>query len=106
MTRHHALMCTFLGALLGTTALAQSGPGARYGWTRDNTLGWTLMTTQERAEHQAKMRAVKTYEECQTLQNEHHQAMEARAKEKGITLRPPRRNGCDIMKERGILKLR
>lgn len=93
-----------LGATLSVTALAQPGPGARFGWNKDNTPGWTLMTAEERAEHQTKMRAVQTYEACKTLQNEHHQAMETRAKEKGITLRPPRRNGCDVMKARGILK--
>lgn len=95
---------TFLGTVLSATAIAQPGPGARFGWNKENTQGWTLMTAEERAEHQTKMRAAKTYEECKTLQNEHHQAMEARAKEKGITLRPARRNGCDVMKERGILK--
>ena len=30
--------------------------------------------------------------------------MEARAKEKGTTLPGPRRNGCDVMKARGLLK--
>lgn len=95
---------TLLSAVLSTPAFAQPGTAARYNWSKDNTSGWTLMTAQERTEHQSKMRAAKTYEECKALQDEHHQAMEARAKEKGLTLRPARRNGCDVMKARGILK--
>ncbi|MBV5299682.1 MAG: hypothetical protein JZU64_16530 [Rhodoferax sp.] len=86
----------------------QMGPGAggmrgmRFG--QNNTPGWTLMTTQERTEHQAKMRAVKTYDECKLLQAEQHAAMQARAKEKGVTLNTPRQNGCDNMKVRGFIK--
>ena len=30
--------------------------------------------------------------------------MEERAKEKGVQLKPPRQNGCDVMKARGIIK--
>ncbi|MDZ4251422.1 MAG: hypothetical protein U1A72_02475 [Sulfuritalea sp.] len=38
------------------------------------------------------------------LQTEHHQAMEVRAKEKGVTLPAPRDNGCERMKARGFVK--
>jgi len=53
---------------------------------------------------QTKMHAVKTYDECKLVQTEHHTAMEARAKEKGVTLNTPRQNGCDRMKARGMIK--
>lgn len=70
-------------------------------FSQKNTAGWSLMTPEERTAHQNKMRSVKTYDECKALQTEHHQQMEARAKEKGVTLPQPRANGCDRMKARG-----
>ena len=84
------------------------GPGARgmHGmrFNKDNTAGWTLMTPEERTANQNKMRAVKTYDECKLLQTEQHKTMEARAKEKGVTLPTPRQNSCDRMKARGLIK--
>ncbi len=55
--------------------------------------GSQLMTQQERAEYRAKMRASKTAEEREQLRNEHHESMQARAKERGVTLpdAPPAR---------------
>ena len=48
--------------------------------------GSQLMTPEERAEHRAKMRAAKTREEREKIRAEHHQAMQERAKERGVTL--------------------
>lgn len=95
---------TFLGVMMAAPAFAQPGNAARFNWNKDNTPGWSLMTAQERAEHRSKMRAAKTYDECKALQEEQHKTMEARAKEKGVTLTAPRHNGCDVMKARGIIK--
>ena len=87
---------------------AGMGPGGgnamRFNFNKDNTPGWKLMSVEERAAHSGKMRAAKTYDECKALQAEHHQAMEVRAKEKGVTLPAPRQNGCDRMKARGFYK--
>ena len=77
---------------------------ARFGWNNNNTTGWSLMTPQERTAHQAKMRAVTTYDECKTLLEENHKMMEVRAKEKGVKLPTPRQNGCEVMKTRGFIK--
>jgi hypothetical protein len=71
---------------------------------KTNTPGWTLMTAEERAANQTKMRAVKTYDECKVVQAEQHAAMQARAKEKGVTLNTPRQNGCDRMKAKGFIQ--
>jgi len=95
---------TILGAMLAAPAFARHGNAAHYNWNKDNTPGWSLMTPEERGEHQAKMRAVKTYDECKTLQDEQRNIMETRAKDKGMTLRPPRKNGCDSMKAKGYIK--
>lgn len=83
------------------------GPGrgmGRFNFNKDNTPGWTLMTPEERTAHGAKMRGAKSYDECKATQEEHHKAMEVRAKEKGVTLPAPRSNGCDRMKARGFFK--
>ncbi|WP_321494755.1 hypothetical protein [uncultured Desulfobacter sp.] len=48
--------------------------------------GSQLMTQQERAEYHAKMRAVKTVQEREQIRNEHHEQMQERAKERGLTL--------------------
>ena len=81
-----------------------AGKGMRFGFNKDNTPGWALMSAEERSAHRDRMRAAKSYEECKNLQDEHHQAMLARAKEKGVTLPAPRFNGCDRMKARGFFK--
>jgi len=44
------------------------------------------MTPEERTAYMEKMHAAKTEEERQRLRAEHHQEMQARAKDKGITL--------------------
>ncbi|MFZ4625454.1 MAG: hypothetical protein ACOYNF_14620 [Rhodoferax sp.] len=118
-------IATTLAAALSASVLAQSAPASPPGMgagpgagkmgpgaggmrgmqmNQNNTPGWTLMTAEERAAIQTKMRAVKTYDECKLVQTEHHAAMEARAKEKGVTLNTPRQNGCDKMKARGLIK--
>lgn len=115
MTLKSITLATLLGAALTASVLAQPGPGMGGGmgagpgmrgmrFDKNNTPGWTLMTVEERAANQAKMRAVKTYEECKLLQAEQHTAMEARAKEKGVVLNTPGRSGCNVAKARGLIK--
>ena len=48
--------------------------------------GWQLMTEQERSEHRAKMRSFQTEQEREAYRLEHHKQMQARARERGITL--------------------
>jgi len=90
----------------GPTASAPGmgmGPGggrgaARYG--SDYTPGWTLMSEQERNEHRDRMRSMKTYEECKSYQDQHHEQMAARAKERGgKALAQPRRDACGSLKK-------
>jgi hypothetical protein len=61
------------------------------------------MSAQERAEHQSRMRAMQSYDECIAYIAEHHGKMAARAQEKGVALQAPR-NPCDMMKARGRIK--
>jgi 1,2-phenylacetyl-CoA epoxidase catalytic subunit len=53
--------------------------------------GRQMMTKEEQAEYQAKMRAAKTPEERKQIRKEHHEKMKARAAERGVTLpdQPP-----------------
>ena len=62
---------------------------------REQIYGSQLMTPQEMAEHRAKMRSLKTNEEREAYRLEHHQKMQERAKEQGITLpdEPPAPGG-------------
>ncbi len=66
--------------------------------------GWALMTPEERTAQQVKMRAVKTYDECKTVQGEHRTLMETRARDKGLTPFTPRGNPCDNLKARGMIQ--
>lgn len=97
-------------AVVTGAAWAQMGPGmgpggkGRFAWNQDSTPGWTLMTPEERNAWRNQMREVKTYEECMATQEAHRKIMEERAKEKGVTLRPPRRNGCEVMKAKGLIQ--
>ncbi|MDP2822533.1 MAG: hypothetical protein Q8O52_07620 [Sulfuritalea sp.] len=128
----HIALLVFLGASLAAPVSAQPGsgqgvgpgsgmgpgqgmgPGAgmgpgggramRFSFNKDNTPGWALMSAEERTAHRSSMIAAKSYEECKAAQQEQHKAMEARAKEKGVTLPKPRYNGCDRMKARGFFK--
>lgn len=90
-------------ALAITFAVAEAQP---YRWrgNQQNTYGWQLMTQQERADHQAKLRSFTEYSACKEYVDGHHKKMEERAKEKGITTPMVKGNPCDVMKSRGILK--
>ncbi|MBI5718846.1 MAG: hypothetical protein HZC37_14295 [Burkholderiales bacterium] len=80
------------------------GPGSQAGrgphWGADFTPGWGMMTAKERDEHRARMQSAKTYDECKAMQQQHHELMAARAKERGVTapLPQPRRDACAGLK--------
>lgn len=52
----------------------------------DVVYGWQIMSPKERAEHRTKMRSLKTKSEREAYRLEHHQQMQERAKQKGMTL--------------------
>lgn len=101
----------------GGPGMWNSGPGAGYGGgmghggrggrgmmnNQNGVPAWTLMTSEERTAFQIKMREVKTYDECKVVQTDHRNVMEARAKEKGVTIFTPRQFGCDNLKARGVI---
>lgn len=79
------------------------GPGRGHGaarWGSDYTPGWAMMTRQERDEHRDRMGSMQTYEECKAYQDQHHEQMAARAKERGgKALTTPRRDACVGLKK-------
>ncbi|HEU5399610.1 MAG TPA: hypothetical protein VFV77_10010, partial [Gammaproteobacteria bacterium] len=66
-------------------AVSKTGPA---GSTNPAVYGWQLMTPEERDAYRAKLRAAKTANERAKIRAEHHKEMEARAKERGVTLPP------------------
>lgn len=80
-----------LSALLpATTLMAAASPGAPQASTPNTSAttvyGWQLMTPAERNAYRAKMRSLKTPQERQAFRLEHHNAMQQRAKERGVSL--------------------
>lgn len=90
-------------ALATLSIVATDSALARGPWraSEGNTTGWYFMSREERIEHQAKIRSFKTYDECHAYQQEHHQLMENRAKEKGLQLSPGRRDVCEHLRPPG-----
>lgn len=76
------------------------GHGHRHGrWGSDFTPGWSMMTPDERKEHQARMSSMTSHDDCRAYMDKHHEEMAARAKEKGRTLSAkPRHDACAGLK--------
>ena len=92
----HTLLIAITAAAMGISAAgvsqsAEQQPAPPAAKKAPEIYGSQLMTQQERNEYSARMRAAKTAEERETLRAEHHNAMQARAKERGVTLpeQPP-----------------
>ena len=80
-----ALTAVVLGLMASSMSVAAETP----------IYGSQLMTQQERIEHRNKLRAAKTVEERDQVRLQHHEQMQLRAKEKGVTLpdAPPTMGG-------------
>jgi hypothetical protein len=62
---------------------------------RRNSPGYGLMTPEERAAHQSRLRNMQSREECLAYLQDHHATMGERAKAQGKTLPAPRMRMCD-----------
>ena len=98
------------GAGAGTGAGSGPGPGPRSAtgaepappaargpprWGEDVTPGWSMMTERERAEHQERMRDMKTRQECLAYMEKHREQMAERARAQGRqALGQTRRDAC------------
>ena len=90
--RYFAMVVLACGLMLfGNAVVAADKDQDR---TRDQTqlqdksmiYGYQLMTVEERAQHRAKIRSLKTEQEREAYRQEHHKLMQARARERGVTL--------------------
>ena len=82
----------FMKRVLLSLAIACFGGGA---FAADTPIyGSQLMTKQERIEYRSQLRAAKTTEEREQIRLQHHEKMQLRAKERGMTLpeTPPDRS--------------
>jgi len=79
--------------------------GASFAQDQKRAYGWNLMTPEERAEHQNKMRSLKNEQEREQFRIEHHKKMQERAKEKGTVLpdqpQTRKKDGMGLGKKRG-----
>ncbi len=74
-------------SVIAVAAMEQAQEGEIY--------GWQLMSPEEQTDYQAKMRSLNTQEERNMLREEHHNQMQERAREKGLSLpdTPPAERG-------------
>lgn len=100
------LVAVAAGILLALAVAAQAAhsEGRRFQFDADNVPGWRLMSSAERAEHHQKLMSLRTVEQCRAYMETQRTALEARARERGKTLRPPRFDACEQMKTRGLLE--
>ena len=82
-----------LGSALAVPVFAQPGPGAGMG--PGNGPGWSLMSPAEREAHWTALRSAQSLDECKAVQAQQHAQLEARAKERGITLPAAPQNVCE-----------
>lgn len=87
---------------------AQKGPGKGGGMMRfdsRNTVGWSMMSREERNEHRNKMNSMTSLADCKAYVDDHRKQMEARAKERGRSIGPgPRTDMCQRMQSSGRVK--
>ena len=72
---------------------AAEQPSASTARKSEPIYGYRVMNDQERNDYRERMRNARSPVERQSIRNEHRKLMEARAKERGITLPEPRGSG-------------
>jgi hypothetical protein len=64
-----------------------------------DTPGWSMMSAEERREHQQKMHLINNYDECKAYLDKHREQMVERARKLGRPLaHEPRRDACAPLK--------
>ena len=94
-TRTFATAAVLGMAIALPLAAADAAAPARAQQSQETIYGSQLMTPQERTEYRAKMRSATTQAERDRIRDEHHAAMQERAKARGVTLpgEPPAAGG-------------
>jgi hypothetical protein len=74
--------------------MGAGGMGGR--WGEDYTPGWSMMSQQEREEHQSRMRSMMSYDECKAYMQQHQQQQSQRAQQQGRAApAQPRSDACE-----------
>jgi hypothetical protein len=81
-----AVLAANIGMLLAPDAAITIAVAAPPGIPDEPIYGYRLMTPQERDEYRTRLRNARTTSECQHIRDDHHSAMQARARERGVTL--------------------
>lgn len=96
MKRRHLIIAVALAAFLPAQAVLAQDRDRTQDQTRDqirdrDIYGSQLMTPQERSEYRQRMQQAQTAQERERIRAEHHERMQARAKERGAKLpdQPP-----------------
>ena len=74
----------------------QIRPGSTSRGHDGNIFGYQLMTERERNEYRERLRAASNDEELSQIRREHWARMQARARERGVTLSGPKAGGGSI----------
>jgi hypothetical protein len=88
------------------TLVLAAGVAHAFPWyaSGDNIRGAELMTPQERQTHVAKLRSMKTLDECQAYWDAHNKEIDARAAKQQVKLPAPQGNPCQVMLQMGKIR--
>ena len=89
MLRTRVLILAGALILLGAAVVSGAQEQARSKDTlqqQEDVYGWQMMSEQERHEHQQQMREMKTEPEREAFRKQHHEKMQERARQQGLTL--------------------
>jgi len=97
---------TIIALLLAIPLILSSAFGHGWCWTCDqhNTVGWQLMSPEERKDHQARLAGFTSYSACKEYSSRHQKKIEERAATEGVVLPVMRENPCDAMRTKGVFK--
>lgn len=86
--------------------LLLAGEAGAFPWyaSGDNFRGAQLMTPEERKAHVARLQGMQGLEECRAYMQAHHQDLDRRAREKGVTLPPVQGDPCEVMRTMGRIR--
>jgi hypothetical protein len=88
MSKHILITILLSSGLVFSALAAGESPPPKQNEVQSQKVvrGRDLMSPEELAQHRQKMRSFKTEEERNAYRQEHHKAMQERAKEKGLVL--------------------
>jgi len=89
------VMSMFLLGAVATPVLGQDqAPGPQNQFReQEQVYGWQLMSEEERSQYQRQMRSMSSAQEREAFRMQHHEMMQERARQQGVTLPDVPRSG-------------